>query len=183
MEWHGTHNIGSRSYTCGYCNNIVASRDGYFPKDGLDRIYICPHCVKPSYFPKDGQVPGVPFGDAIANLPQDVEHAYSEARRCMTVSAFSSAALMTRKLLMHIAVSKGDAPGKKFVEYVDFLVAKHLIPPDAGKWVDHIRMKGNEATHELPAISKSDAEELIIFVEMLLRLVYEFPARLVLPKQ
>jgi len=43
--------------------------------------------------------------------------------------------------------------------------------------VDHIREKGNEATHEILLMSREDAEDLIEFTEMLLRVVYEFPAK------
>jgi hypothetical protein len=43
--------------------------------------------------------------------------------------------------------------------------------------VDHIRTKGNEATHEIVLMTKADAEELIAFTEMLLKFVYEFPAK------
>jgi hypothetical protein len=43
--------------------------------------------------------------------------------------------------------------------------------------VDHIRRKGNEATHEIALMSQQDAEELVGFSEMLLKFVYEFPNR------
>ena len=44
--------------------------------------------------------------------------------------------------------------------------------------IDHIRQKGNEANHKIVMISRADAEELLIFSEMLLTLTYEFPNRL-----
>ena len=43
--------------------------------------------------------------------------------------------------------------------------------------MDHIRKKGNEATHEIALMTAQDATELISFAEMLLKFVYEFPAR------
>ena len=46
------------------------------------------------------------------------------------------------------------------------------IPKD---WVDHIRRKGNEANHEIVSMSRDDAKDLIIFIEMLLKFMYEFP--------
>jgi murein tripeptide amidase MpaA len=77
---------------------------------------------------------------------------------------------------MHIAVSKGATPGESFVSYVEFLSSKNYIPPDAKQWVDHIRQKGNEANHEIVVMSRADADDLLSFSEMLLKLVYEFPA-------
>lgn len=36
--------------------------------------------------------------------------------------------------------------------------------------------KGNEATHEIVVMSETDAKEILVFTEMLLKFVYEFPA-------
>ena len=77
---------------------------------------------------------------------------------------------------MHIAVAKGAPVGKNFIEYVEYLTANHYVPPDAKGWVDHIRTKGNEANHEIVISSKTDAQELISFLEMLLKVIFEFPA-------
>ena len=77
---------------------------------------------------------------------------------------------------MHIAVAKGATPGGTFASYVDYLVSNHFTPPDAKDWVDHIRTQGNEATHEITIMKKEDAEELVSFLEMLLKFLYEFPA-------
>lgn len=77
---------------------------------------------------------------------------------------------------MHIAVAKGAPAGDDFIKYVEYLADNHFIPPDAKQWVDHIRKKGNEANHQINIMSQNEAEELIIFCEMLLKLIYEFPA-------
>lgn len=77
---------------------------------------------------------------------------------------------------MHIAVAKGAEEGKNFVSYVEYLASKHYVPPDARPWVDHIRAKGNEANHQINIMPKEEAEELVSFLEMLLKVIYEFPA-------
>ena len=76
---------------------------------------------------------------------------------------------------MNIAVEQSAPSGHPFVEYVEFLAANGYVPPNGKLWVDHIRKKGNEATHEIALMNENDARELLIFVEMLLRFVYEFP--------
>jgi len=76
---------------------------------------------------------------------------------------------------MHIAVKKGAPEGGTFVSYVNYLSDNHYVPPDAKDWVDHIRTKGNEANHEIVLMTKEDAEDLVAFVEMLLRIMFEFP--------
>jgi hypothetical protein len=78
---------------------------------------------------------------------------------------------------MHIAVQKGAKQGDSFVNYVEYLAAQGYIPPDGKIWVDYIRQKGNEANHEINLMNEQDAQALIAFVEMLLKLVYEFPKK------
>ncbi len=78
---------------------------------------------------------------------------------------------------MNIAVARGASEGKKFIEYVEFLSEKGFVPPDGKGWVDHIREKGNDATHEIKIMSRPDAEDLITFSEMLLKFIFEFPSR------
>jgi hypothetical protein len=79
---------------------------------------------------------------------------------------------------MNIAVEKGAKEGLSFVEYVDYLEKKGYFPPDGREWVDHIRIKGNEATHKINIMSMEDAHDLIKLVEMLLKFIYEYPANI-----
>jgi hypothetical protein len=78
---------------------------------------------------------------------------------------------------MHIAVEKGASTGKSFLEYVEFLAQQNYVPPNGKGWVDYIRKKGNEANHEIKVMSSEDAADLITFLEMLLKFIYEFPAK------
>ena len=101
---------------------------------------------------------------------------YQESRTCVAASAYTSSILTCRKLLMNIAVSQGADEGKRFIDYVDYLSENGFVPPNGKAWVDHIRKKGNEATHEIRLMQRADAIELINFTEMLLKFIYEFPA-------
>jgi len=84
-------------------------------------------------------------------------------------------------MLMNIAVHQGAKEGLKFIEYVEYLAANGFIPPNGKVWVDHIRRKGNEATHEISLMTEPDAETLVAFTEMLLKFIYEFPNRVPKP--
>ncbi len=179
MGWKDTKTIPSTSFTCGYCSNNVAPNQGYINEyDKWKRyIHICHFCNKPTYIDKNrNQYPGAPFGIKVNNLPSEVEQLYEEARSCTSCNAYTAAVLCSRKLLMNVAVSKGAQEGLKFIDYVEFLSNKNYIPPDGKEWVDYIRNKGNEATHEIAIMTKEDAQQIIIFIEMLLRFVYEFPS-------
>ncbi|GGA91681.1 DUF4145 domain-containing protein [Ornithinibacillus halotolerans] len=174
------------SYKCGYCGKAAGPSSGYKcqSNDGKNTfayIYICPNCNKPTFkkYSSDEQVPGELFGNNIEFLPNDIEQLYNEARNCISVNAFTSAVLSCRKMLMNISVSQGAEAGKSFAYYVDYLEENYYIPPNSREWVDIIRKKGNEATHEIPSISKDDAVELLEFTEMLLRFVYELPGKMI----
>ena len=183
VNWSSIGTLPSKSYICGNCGNSLASAHGYaasHPNHSnitVAYIYICHFCFQPTYFDTEGnQIPGSPYGNKVNNLPSEVETLYNEARDCTSCNAYTASVLCCRKLLMNIAVSKGADKGLKFIEYVEYLSDKHFIPPDGKDWVDHIRTKGNEATHEISIMKKEDAEELITFIEMLLKFIYEFPA-------
>lgn len=176
-RWQHPQQISTHRYRCGYCGLSVASDRGLSSDDPHRRIYICPHCEKSTYFEMNLQVPGVVPGVDVAHLPPDLNSLYREARNCCGVGAYTASVLASRKMLMNIAVEQGASQGAKFIEYVDFLAANGYIPPNGKHWVDHIRRKGNEATHEIALMNGTDAEELLAFLEMLLKFVYEFPAR------
>lgn len=181
MDWQNITNVHSQKFQCGFCSCVVASDRGYStgsPYNGnWGFIRICPHCARPTFMHGDLQIPGVAPGNEVGHLPADIQALYNESRKCVAASCYTASVLICRKLLINLAVSLKADPGKKFIEYVDYLVQQGYVPPNGRGWVDHIRKKGNEAAHEILLMSKTDAEELIVFTEMLLKFIYEFPAK------
>lgn len=178
-KWQSLGSIGPRPFKCGYCGTISGSRSGYF-RDGTNwRIYICSNCARPTFFEGNNRYPGEIFGSDVEGiLSQEVEALYREARLCTGFGAYTATVLACRKILMHIAVEKGAKSNQSFESYVEYLSQKGYIPPDGKIWVDQIRKKGNEANHEILLMNEEDAKELIGFTEMLLKFIYEFPARI-----
>ena len=123
------------------------------------------------------QYPGVSLGNNVKHLPPEIEPIWTEIRSCTGHGAFTAAVLVGRKLLMHIAVDQGAKAGLPFTQYVDFLVDNHFSPPNSKNWVDKIRTHGNEATHELLIKTQVEADDILTFLEMLLKFIYEFPGR------
>ncbi len=190
IQWFNIHLIRQRSFACGHCGDRVGVNMGWpkLPPESEARmdldlvnevIVICPSCEKPTYLNEatKAQVPGPKYGREIGGLPTEVSSLYAEARNCMGVNAFTASVLACRKLLMHIAVSQGAAEGSNFIAYVNHLQTAGFVPPTGRAWVDHIRNKGNEANHEILLMTRADAESLLTFIEMLLQLVFEFPAK------
>jgi len=178
-------------FQCGHCGTKGVPSQSFIllRPDGtgqagrpLTCMLICPACFKPTHISdwSNGrptrQIPGILVGDDVQHLPPDVEAVYGEARKAMTVEAYTGAAHLCRKILMNVAVSQGAKEKETFQVYVDYLEQNHYFPKGSMKWVDHIRHKGNDAAHHLGPVSKADAVELINFVDVLLKQVFEFPA-------
>ncbi len=185
LTWVQAAGMESRAFRCGWCGNDVASQQGWsaqFAAGPSGRpsagIWLCHLCTRPTFFDVgNGQTPGFPFGSPVADVPDKAVMAiYEEARKAHGVDSFTAAVLCCRKLLMHIAVSKGADPGLPFAQYVQYLADNHFIPPDAHEWVDHIREKGNEATHEITIMAAQDSQDLLTFSAQLMKVIFEFPA-------
>jgi hypothetical protein len=80
---------------------------------------------------------------------------------------------MCRKILMHIAVDKGDDQGRTFAQYLDFLESQGYMTPPMRPWVDQIRKNGNISTHEIPPADSARALGTLAFTAQLLKLTYE----------
>ena len=78
---------------------------------------------------------------------------------------------------MNVAVDKGATEGQAVQQYVDYLDDNGFVPPESKGWVDHIRDRGNDANHEIALMKQADAERLITFLGMLLKIIYEFPRK------
>lgn len=182
-NWQNAMTLSEVPYKCAHCDRGVASVQGWdfnsqvSPVSFVFRIRVCPFCRQPTYFTQAAQIPSPTFGEDVRSLPRDVESLYKQARDCIAANAHTPAVLASRKILMHIAVDLGAAQGLSFLEYVEYLAAKHYVPPNGKGWVDHIRKKGNEANHEISLMTRADGEELVEFLEMLMKFIYEFPGR------
>ena len=183
MNYYCLQSIDNKSFRCGYCGDKISSDRGFKignHQDGsgsqVGGIYICPNCQGPTFLTIIGeQIPGPLMGSSVSNVPESLNALYEEARKCATNNCYTSSVMVCRKILMNIAVEQGASEGLKFIEYVNYLSDKGFILPNGKGWADHIRKKGNEANHEITLMDENDARDLIIFIEMLLKFIYEFP--------
>lgn len=185
LRWADPREIPSQRFVCGHCGTDVSSSKGLLARDSATEqkagfVAICHCCTRPTFLYEAGneQVPAVMLGNDVRGVEETVQAIYDEARKATGAGAYTAAVLCCRKLLMHIAVEKGADPDLKVFEFVQYLLDKHYITADAAEWVDHIRDRGNEANHQIVIMDEDDAEELISFCEMLLRVIYEYPARM-----
>jgi hypothetical protein len=186
--WSEVKSVATRDYGCGFCHDRVASDRGWDSRDSERHIEgsirICPGCNQPTFFRIESpsrQVPGPRARGPVRHVPEDVVSLYDEARNAHAAGAFTAAVLACRKVLMHVAVEKDAKEGLSFVEYVEYLDQEKYLGRDGKGWVDVIRTKGNEANHEIVLMDEGDSERTLTLVEMLLKLVYEFPGSLPQP--
>lgn len=188
MSFHGFETIsyckieGAKShysYICGHCNTKVS---GFIVAEykasgtGIREVQwlLCTDCGKGSVLNFGGNIyPGVLFGPNIEGLPDNINEAYQEARKCMSVNAYTGCELICRKILMNVAVEKGAKEGDFFIKYIDHLEDKGYITPPMKGWVDLIKDRGNKATHEIETPDKERAESTLMFTAELLRIIYE----------
>lgn len=186
-NWEGLNQINKRAFICGYCGFKVSSNIGIRisnrNRGQTGGVFICTNCSGPTFFsPQDNQFPGRAFGQTVNNVPKEINDLYEEARTCTSQNCFTAAVMLCRKVLMNISVNLGAKENQKFIEYVNYLSENGYIPPNAKHWVDHIRVKGNEANHEIKIMENKDAKEILIFTEMMLKFIYEFPSMIPQPE-
>ncbi|MFT8514900.1 MAG: DUF4145 domain-containing protein [Lacticaseibacillus paracasei] len=189
--WNYTKDINGGPYTCGYCGNTVTSTIGmelnhrsvsapYPVNDKPYGVFICPTCKLPTaIFPNDReeviQIPGAEFGAKVEHVPQTVNDIYNEARSAYSAGAFTGVILLCRVLLSHVAVEFGAKPGDSFQNHINYLKDNGYLTVNSSTWVDKIRKYGNDANHKLTVNTREDAEKIIKFSEMVLKMNYEYP--------
>lgn len=180
MKWSGWQKLSSlnpKEFVCGFCGRDIGTNHGYFHQGSgpLTNIYICTNCGCPTFFNQQGnQYPGPMLGREIKGLPDDIDEVYKEIREDIKNQCFTSAVLLSRKLIMHIAVdTAGAKEGESFVAYIEHLKKSNYIPPKADRLLDYLRKLGNEKNHEIKLGNSGEAEKILSFIEALLYFVYE----------
>ena len=90
-------------------------------------------------------------------------------------NCYTSAQMIARTLLMHIAVEQGAEENNSFADYINYLDSNGYIPPNGKTWVDFIRKSGNVANHQIVIKEKEETEKIITFLSALLLFIYELP--------
>lgn len=179
FKWTNATSIQGRNYDCGHCRTHVAPSIGFFteghPNINQGAILICPLCSMPTTFTsRSGQIPQPIYGAPIIGITNpEIQSLYDEACKSYGAQAYTGAVMLGRKVLMNLAVQNGAKQNLTFAEYVNFLSDNGWVPPNGKNWVDQIRQKGNEANHELRVMKKSDADQVLRFLAMLLKFMFE----------
>jgi hypothetical protein len=181
-DWIREH----RDYVCGACSKhtngrLVATYQQ--PSNGA-KVSLCVcSCPKaePTIITEIGgkmiaQIPESREFQVGENWPKELADLFMEASHSFAAGAPTGVAMICRKVLMACAFKEGDAAGKNFVEYVDYIVNTVLNFPRAKTAIDKIRGIGNEANHEIHFVTREDAKRALLIVNYMLNTIYSLPA-------
>lgn len=177
-KWGNVGDFTSKSFVCWNCSEKIASKKAYATYDAghyHSFIYICHHCNAPIILCDENKEILLPLpGKEISKLPENIKGTYSEIRKCMQSECFNGAIMIMRTLIMHIAVEEGAEEGKKFIEYIDYLYEEGIIPKKSKNKADSVRTLGNSANHKIESRTQEEAQNCFEFIELLLKVNYEF---------
>lgn len=196
-EWRGNFEVVDEplSWRCFHCNRQVSNKGSGRRLIGTAEgnrghhvawLVNCSYCNMPCLLdPKNRPLFESTDIQPVPNVPEDVDKVFREALSALSVSLFSSAVLLSRKLIMHLAFELGkdhfDALTQKnrgrtpnFVEYVGWLRDNHYIPPAGGPWVNEVVERGNDENHQLITATRDEATRIVKITRLLLAFNYEF---------
>jgi hypothetical protein len=168
------------AHVAGVCPHCGVAAQLLKVATGPSTIWLrCTNCLRGLLSERGVLYPGARPLTTPDGLPDDVLRIWDEAMACLSVSAYSSAVMNCRKLLLNIAVSHGLPPkdakdrAPNFYEAIEHLQGEEIITKRMRTWVDRIKDIGNVANHELQPVSESDAMDVATFTRQLLHLAFE----------
>lgn len=176
----------SVSCVCGHCGTFTSVDvfQLYGKADtGVLAFYSgrCRHCGAPVIIDeihKKNIPPSKDFSN-IEYLPENINALYNEIRDAYSIGAYTCSVMAARTLLSHIAVEKEAESNRTFEYYVEYIVDCYLGKKDAKDWVNTIRKYANNTIHKLLIASKESAKIIITFIETILKIIYEYPKKII----
>jgi hypothetical protein len=123
--------------------------------------------------PKPNRVPD--------HLPEGLPHVFQQAANGLRRGDWDASGAMSRKtvdvatkdLMKDVAKQIRDLAPR-----IDALANAGRLTEDLRKWAHHVRLGGNDATHDEDPFTKEEAEELLDFTELFLIYVYTLPGKM-----
>lgn len=125
------------------------------------------------------------IGDGSENWPPTVRRLWKQAHKALVDGNYDSAAIMARSTLQAVTRHQGVRARDLFTE-IGLMVEQSLLPPILGDWSQEVRELGNPVAHpdisdetdEDHATDPADAEDILEFMDYLLRYLYDIPAQI-----
>lgn len=119
-----------------------------------------------------------------SEIPEAIQNILREAKISFSAQCYRASAVMSRRTLEAITVDKGENQGV-LANRIKNLIAKGILDKNLGDWATEIRLLGNSGAHFDPIndIQKHDAEQIILFIEELIKYVYVMPSEIAKRRQ
>lgn len=157
------------TYQCGNCNGyvMVLWSASHHTMEGMHAYHVLPWPTRLTKHP--------------AHWPEAVGRHWMQAHRSLRDENWDAAADMARSALQ-AALRQQGAKGKRFVDEIDDLAAKGVLPPLMKEWAHEVRELGNESSHPEPHDDKGtdpkDARDVVEFLDYLTEYLYDLPKRI-----
>ena len=183
-------------------SGIIVHQNGTNSKDFYDRVvsFKCRNCEQPIIVleeqlingksKKEGFTGGIiswkgffwwPFFNLKLNetIPSEIQEILKEAKITYSTECYRSSAVMSRRTLEAIAQDKGEEKGSLYKK-IENLIQKGILDKNLGSWANEIRLIGNSGAHydTINIVKKEDANQIILFIEELIKYLYIMPAEI-----
>lgn len=183
-------------------SSVLLKHDGTRDRLFYDRVVsmACRNCEQPTIVIEEQYINDKPSRDGISSgtvnwrgffwwpffnmsldksLPIRIQEIIREAKINYSTQCYRSSAVMSRRALEAIASEKGEAKGNLF-QKINNLRNNGVLDKNLGEWATEIRLIGNSGAHYDPIndVSKDDANQIILFIEELVKYLYVMPAEI-----
>lgn len=116
---------------------------------------------------------------SIDHVPDEITFILNEAKTCYSTNCFRASAVMARKSLEAITHDKGETSGN-LASRIKNLANNGILDKTLYEWATEIRLIGNSGAHFdiMDHVEKTDAHQILIFIDELLKYLYIMPAEL-----
>lgn len=143
--------------------------------------FYCVNCRKGCVSNGLVVVPGKLDFPTPEGTPEQEAQLWEEVRRCLSAGAFNAAAMLCRKLLLHMVFThKRSLDRNATPDDLSFAAAvadNGVITEAMNNLATNIKDVGNKANHELPHVTETDARDIALFTHYLFISVDEMPKR------
>jgi hypothetical protein len=191
-------NLFINSFRCPHCDTKCS-----FSGQGKNNSVVlwCTGCDEGVYFLLKGYDIPETYGGTIAletdrivdyyprkvvtvdpSIPREIGEDFSEASRCVSVSASRATVTQCRRAIQNACVLGGASPKADLIDQIDELEAKRVISPGLKDIAHTIRMIGNWGAHPqkdpLKEVTSDDASAILEFTSEFLEEIFVRPSKL-----
>jgi len=112
---------------------------------------------------------------AYLKMPKQLQNAYTEACKSFVNKCYLAVALICRTIIAYVAIDRGAEPGRKFENYVEYLVEENLLSSLAEAPLNQLRQSAGRAAHQLVDITEMNALVFLSNLDAMLKIIYVEP--------